>query len=112
MVVAEIEFGPVAMKALLPAVLINALHATLENREVAFDRVGMHGAIGQAHVFVGGMIHRFVPAKVDADDVVVACFVGEDSRFVRDVFLQNRAHGFPVKLVYHHAIGVPGRAVH
>ena len=37
--IAEIEFGQVAVQVLLAAVLIDALHAALEDREVTFDRV-------------------------------------------------------------------------
>ena len=37
--VSEIKFGQVAVKVLLGAVLIDALHAALEDRIEAFDRV-------------------------------------------------------------------------
>jgi hypothetical protein len=40
-VVAEIELGEVAVEVLLAAVLVDALHAPLGDREVAFRRVGV-----------------------------------------------------------------------
>lgn len=40
-VLAKIELGKVAMQMLLTAVLIDALHAALEDAEVALDRVGV-----------------------------------------------------------------------
>jgi hypothetical protein len=43
-IVAKLELGNVAMQMLLGAVLIDALHAPFENRERAFDRVGMNAA--------------------------------------------------------------------
>jgi hypothetical protein len=36
---AEIKLGQVALKVLFAAVLINAVDAALENREIALDRV-------------------------------------------------------------------------
>ncbi len=41
--VPEVELGKVAVKVLLPAMLIDALHSALEDREVAFDGVRMDG---------------------------------------------------------------------
>jgi hypothetical protein len=40
-VVAEIELGKVAVQVLFLAVLIHALHAALEDRVIALDRVGV-----------------------------------------------------------------------
>ena len=41
MVVAEVKFREIAVQMLLVAVLINSLHAALEDRERAFDGVGV-----------------------------------------------------------------------
>ena len=49
--------GYMVVKMLLGAVLIDALHAALEDRVVALDRVRMDFA---AHVFVSTMLHRTV----------------------------------------------------
>jgi hypothetical protein len=60
-IVAEIKFREIAMQMLLIAMLIDAAHTALEDREVAFGRVGMHIV---ADVFAAGMMHRFVIGKV------------------------------------------------
>src|SRR5580693_7722031 len=38
--IAEIVLGEITMQMLLAAMLVDALHAALENREIAFNRVG------------------------------------------------------------------------
>ena len=45
MIIPEIELGQVAVQVLLRAMLIDALHAALEDAEVALDRIGMNGTI-------------------------------------------------------------------
>ena len=52
------------MQVLLRAVLVAALHAALEDGEVAFDRVGVRIA---AHVFALGMMHDAMLGKLAAD---------------------------------------------
>jgi hypothetical protein len=44
----KIEFGEIAVQVLLFAMLIHALHAAFENREIAFGRIGVNVS---AHVF-------------------------------------------------------------
>ena len=48
-VVAEVKFREVAVQMLFGAMLIDALHAALEDAEIAFNRVGVDGA---AHVLI------------------------------------------------------------
>lgn len=50
-IVAEVELRQIPMQVLLAAVLIDAIHAAFEDREVAFDRIGGHvaGAFHQRH---------------------------------------------------------------
>src|SRR5690349_4834560 len=50
MVVPEVELAQIAMQVLLTAVLIDALHTALEDREVALDGVGVRVP---AHVLFG-----------------------------------------------------------
>ena len=56
-VVAEIKLGQIAVQCFFAAMLIDALHAALEDREVAFNRVGVDVA---AHVFVWLVVHGLV----------------------------------------------------
>lgn len=43
-IVAEVKFRQIAVKVLLGAMLIDALHAAFEDAEIAFNRVGMNRA--------------------------------------------------------------------
>jgi hypothetical protein len=43
--VAKVKFCKIAMKMLLSAVVIDTLHAALEDRKDAFDGVGNYGGI-------------------------------------------------------------------
>ena len=56
-VISEIELRKVAMQMLLRAVLIDAPHASLEDRKAAFNRVRVDGA---ADVFASAVIDRIV----------------------------------------------------
>src|SRR5712664_3625392 len=49
-VVAEIKFSHVAVQVVVGAVLIDALHAALEDGEEAFNGVGMDGAVKLGNV--------------------------------------------------------------
>ena len=56
-VMAEIKLRQITVQMLFGAVLVGAAHPALEDREIAFDRVGGHVA---ANVFVGGVFHGLV----------------------------------------------------
>ena len=57
----EIKLGEVTVKVLLFALLIDAFHAAFENREIAFDRIGVDGeTIVIAGVFAGRVLHGFM----------------------------------------------------
>ena len=56
-VVAELELGNVPMQVLLGAMLIDTLHAPLEDREISLDGIGMDGA---ATVFPGCVADEIV----------------------------------------------------
>lgn len=45
------------MQMVVAAVLVNALHATLEDAEEAFDGVGMHVRINEGNVLLNRMAH-------------------------------------------------------
>src|SRR3979490_2180645 len=93
---------------LFRTVLVNALHATFENRIVAFHRVG--GDVGGydkglavrarlagslvpiANVFVLAMVHGVVAGEVLAHFVVPLAFVGIDRGFAMHVGADNRGN--------------------
>src|ERR1700683_1954491 len=94
--IAEIELRQIAVQVLFLAVLINALHAALKDREVAFDRVGMHDA---TNVFVGRVSDGLVLPIFVAKLGVAGRFVAHDERFLGDIGLDNwkqllAAHAF------------------
>ena len=59
-VISEIEFCKVTVQMLLSAMLIDALHAALEDREIAFDGVGVDVA---AHVLAAGVVNSSCSAN-------------------------------------------------
>lgn len=52
------------MQVLFATVLIDALHAALEDREVAFHGIAVDRAILKVHVFAASVAGRAVPGKV------------------------------------------------
>ena len=60
MIVAEIIFRQISAQVLLSAVLINAFHTPLEDREITFSRVGVYVA---ANVLFMRMRNGFVSGK-------------------------------------------------
>ena len=72
-VVPKIEFAQITMQVLLSAVLIDALHTTLEDGEVAFKGVGV---CGTADVFASAMVDGAMAGKFIGD-------LGIDQAFVR-----------------------------
>ena len=72
--IAEIEFGKVAVKVLFAAVLVDANHAALEDREIAFGAVDMRlGAVREfARPFLFGVVHGFVAGKAATDTLLLS----------------------------------------
>src|SRR6266849_6422874 len=64
MVVAEVELGEVAVQVIVRAVLIDALHAALEDREEAFDGIGVNGRIERGDIFALAVSGEAVLVKV------------------------------------------------
>ena len=81
---AEIELGEVAVQVSLADVVEGAVNATLEEREMAFDRVGMHEA-AEPHIFLGGMVDAGMAGELIADLRVDRAAVGHHVRFARGV---------------------------
>lgn len=72
-VVAEIEFGGVAVQVLLIAMLIDALHPALEHRKEPFNGVRVHIAPAP---FVPPVVDGFMRSKLAANPPVVARLIG------------------------------------
>jgi hypothetical protein len=73
--IAEVELGEVAVKVPLGAVLIDAGHSALEDREIAFNGVGVSIA---AHPFLAPVIDGFVTSEAPADRAVRVRLIGAE----------------------------------
>lgn len=87
-IVPEIELRQVAMKMPLAAVLIDARHAALEDREEPFQGIGVGFA---AHPFFFLMVHGLMIGVLAGDPTVVSGFVGHDGRLALDLVGQDGA---------------------
>ncbi len=76
---------------LLGAVLIHALHAALEDREVVFTGVG--GLSMLANVFPGAVVDRAMGGKFATNSLVDTAFVGMSLTFAAGVRNEDFAHG-------------------
>ena len=72
-IVAEVKFREITMKMLFLTVLVNALHSALENRERAFNRIGVNVA---SHIFACEWRHRLMRGKIRYGVAIEAAFVG------------------------------------
>lgn len=79
MIVPEIELRKIAMQVLFGAMLISAAHAALEDREVAFDGVGVNLA---ANVLTFAVIDRVMLDNLIQQASVNAAFVGMYARLL------------------------------
>src|SRR5262249_1684881 len=71
--VPAIELRKIAVEVFFLTVLVDALHAALENREIAFGGIGSDAP---AHVFFAAVIYGFVAGKLTADFLIGGPFVG------------------------------------
>lgn len=85
--VPEIEFVRIPLQVLFAAMLVNADHATLEDREISFDAVGRDIA---PRIFASGVIYRLVFGEAFPDRDTLLRFVGMEFAFVGRVFKDER----------------------
>jgi len=98
--IAEIELREITVQVLFLAMLIDALHAALEDRIVAFNRIGMDRFDVQpvgfvdpsfvANVLIFAVRDRAVTGKFIANAVVVLGLIGHHGRFARNVVAKDR----------------------
>src|SRR5947199_133212 len=95
MIVAKIILGKVTMQMLFAAMLIDAAHAALENREIAFRRIGVDFlSFGTflapsevvTNVLFRAMLHGLVRVEMERSEAIELAFVGMQPRLARDVF--------------------------
>jgi len=71
--VAEIKLGEIAVQVFLAAMLVDAAHPALEDREKAFNGVGMCRA---AHVLVDRVVDGFVTGETPPDAAIGTVLIG------------------------------------
>src|SRR5260221_7626253 len=76
---------------LLAAMLVDALHAALEDAEIAFNGVGVDLA---ANVLLGAMMDALVSDEVQASFLVPACLIGHEAADTVDVLGENVLDAF------------------
>lgn len=96
MIVPEIELRKIAMQVLFGAMLISAAHAALENREVAFDSVGVDFA---ANVLTLAMIDRVMLGDLIQQASVNPAFVGMNAGLLIEVPVHDLGNGRLVRVL-------------
>ena len=81
------------MKVLFRAMLVNASHTTLEDREKALNSISMDRGIVSINVFVGRMPNGAVSRKDWSNIIVVAGIVGDKFGFPCDILFEDRHNG-------------------
>ena len=108
MAISEIKLGKVAVKMLFPAVLIDALHAALEDAEKALDGIGVNWA---KTIFTAIVAHNVVLREVVNEVAIVPCLIGHDPRLGGNMLAENGHHGRGLQVVYDHAARTTSIAV-
>ena len=89
-VIAEIIFAQIAVKVLFIAMLIDALHAALEDREIAFNGIGVSRRRGH----IPCAVHDgFMRGDMRVRALIEAAFIGVQAAFAGDVRDHDLRHG-------------------
>jgi hypothetical protein len=80
--IAKVELSKVTVQVLFAAMLVDAGHATLENRIVTFNGIGVDDP---THIFISRMVDGLVHPKFLAETLIGAQLVSHHERFFRDV---------------------------
>lgn len=84
-VIAELKFRQIAVQMLFAAMLIYATHAALEDRECAFNGVGVDGAVTVIDVLACAVQGGAMLRELFADLAIHRRFVGHQTGFTGDV---------------------------
>lgn len=84
-VIAEVELGKIAVKVMLGAMLVHAVHTALEDRERAVNGVGVNGAVGAVHEIHGRVNGGAEFDKLASDLAVHGRFIDRKAGFAGDV---------------------------
>src|SRR5690349_12804550 len=84
---------------LLAAMLVNALHAALEDAEIAFNRVSVRLGIVKADILAAAVVDCAVTGVFRAYVRVETAFVRHKLALAAGVLAQNQLHGLGVGVV-------------
>jgi hypothetical protein len=87
--IAEIELGKISVQVFLAAMLVDALHAALEDRIVAFNGVGVNFA---ANIFFAAVVYALMAGELGSNFKILTSFVGHQGGFLGDVGPDNRCN--------------------
>src|SRR6185437_1885393 len=110
-VVAEVELGHIALQMIVRAMLIDALHAALEDREEAFDGIGVNVAVHRRNVLALAVVGVAVAMKQLAENLILVRLVGHEVRGARNIFGEERIQGLGLEVIDHDAARLPAIAV-
>src|SRR3569832_1407519 len=96
----------------MAAMLIDALHAALEDREEPFDGVGMYVGALLGNVLLLGVIYSPMKAKAQAQCVIIGGLVGHHAGFAGDILAENGNKGLGLEIVHDHAAAAASGAIH
>src|ERR1043166_7820413 len=96
------------MQVLFLAVLVNALHATLEDAEITLNPVGGYLA---ANIFLNGMVDGLMIGHEVTDQFVKLGLVRHETGFAGYVVENNLSHGTHVDITHDRALGAASGAV-
>ena len=106
--VAESELSAVTVQVGLVAMLVNALHAALEDAEIAFDGVGVNVT---TNVFISGVSSEIMGSEGFGEFLVPLGFVSVDGCLFGNIRLQDRQQGGNPKVFDDNAFGFAGSPV-
>lgn len=92
---------------IVAAMLIDALHATLEDREKALDGVGVKGGVLARNILPDTLAYKPMIAEVHTQAGVLPRLIGQDTRFTVYVGLKDGQEGLHLKIVHNDATACP-----
>ena len=107
--VPEIILCQISVQVIFAAMLIDALHAALEDAEIAFDGVGVDFA---TPVFTPIVVNNAMLGKFATKQGVVGGFIGHQASFAIEILTHQWGQGRRLEVINYHAPYLPGPAVH
>lgn len=111
-VVSEVELRDIAVKVIVGAVLIDALHSALEDREEPFNRVRMNVRTIVGDILALFVVNHAMLGKGASNQLVTVVLVRHELGFAREVSQHDWAKGRRFHVVYDEAASLSAAAIH